>query len=146
MNDVSQAVSSEEDLNETVNSWNLKTSATNGKKLKKTSIKRNETSTPKRFCSMNNDNNDDVNNILLNLQQLFEYVKQVNMSILKLEKYQQQIRITLDHQDKFLNVICKNQKRIAKSLAKHKVNECPSKTILRYQFMLSFRFQLFLRT
>lgn len=114
-------------------SWTVKTSATNREKLKKCSLKRSETSTPKRFRLMNNDNNDDINDNCLNLQQLFEYMKQINENILKLEKYQKQIRLTLDRQDKFLNVMCKNQKRVARSLAKHKVNTECFNMILRHQ-------------
>ncbi|CAF1259558.1 unnamed protein product [Rotaria sordida] len=121
LHDVSEEVSSEEELDVTVkSSWNPKTSATRGIKSKKGLVKQKETSTPKRLhLSTNYDDN--LHDVHLNLQQIFDYVKQINSNVLKLQKHQQQTTINLDRLEKFLNTLCNNQKKIAKSLVKHKI-------------------------
>ncbi|CAF1395132.1 unnamed protein product, partial [Rotaria sordida] len=121
LHDVSEEVSSEEELDVTVkSSWNPKTSATRGIKSKKGLVKQKETSTPKRLHLSTNDD-DNLHDVHLNLQQIFDYVKQINSNVLKLQKHQQQTTINLDRLEKFLNTLCNNQKKIAKSLVKHKI-------------------------
>ncbi|CAF1556942.1 unnamed protein product, partial [Rotaria sp. Silwood1] len=102
-------------------SWNLKTSATGGTKSKKGLVKQKKTSTPKRLHLLTNDDDDNLHDDHLNLQQIFDYVKQINSNVLKLQKHQQQSTINLDRQEKFLNTLCNNQKKLAKSLAKHRI-------------------------
>ncbi|CAF4925350.1 unnamed protein product, partial [Rotaria sp. Silwood1] len=120
--DLGEEVSSEEELDVTVkSSWNLKTSATGGTKSKKGLVKQKKTSTPKRLHLLTNDDDDNLHDDHLNLQQIFDYVKQINSNVLKLQKHQQQSTINLDRQEKFLNTLCNNQKKLAKSLAKHRI-------------------------
>ncbi|CAF2380045.1 unnamed protein product [Rotaria sp. Silwood2] len=122
LHDVGEEVSSEEELDVTVkSSWNLKTSATGGTKSKKGLVKQKETSTPKRLHLLTNDDDHNAHDDHLNLQQIFDYVKQINSNVLKLQKHQQQTTINLDRQEKFLNTLCNNQKKLAKSLAKHRI-------------------------
>ena len=124
MDDIGQEVSSEDELDVTVkSSLNVKTSAARSATSKKSLVKQRETSTPKRLHLFTNDNDDDVLDNHLNLQQLFDYVKQINANLLKLQKHQQQTTVTLHRQEKFLNTLCNNQKKLVKSLAKHKVKE-----------------------
>ncbi|CAF2191109.1 unnamed protein product, partial [Rotaria magnacalcarata] len=122
LHDVGEEVSSDEELDVTVkSSWNLKTSATGGSKSKKGLVKQKETSTPKRFRLLINNDDDNAHDDHLNLQHIFDYVKQINSNVLKLQKHQQHVTITLDRLEKILNTLCNNQKRLAKSLSKHKI-------------------------
>ncbi|CAF1596689.1 unnamed protein product, partial [Didymodactylos carnosus] len=57
----------------------------------------------------------------MDLQQILNYIKQVNANVLQLQKQQQQITVILERQEKFLNMLCTNQKKIAKSLTRHKI-------------------------
>ncbi|CAF4159264.1 unnamed protein product, partial [Rotaria magnacalcarata] len=114
LHDVGEEVSSDEELDVTVkSSWNLKTSATGGSKSKKGLVKQNETSTPKRFRLLINNDDDNAHDDHLNLQHIFDYIKQINSNVLKLQKHQQHVTITLDRLEKILNTLCNNQKRLA---------------------------------
>ncbi|CAF4101205.1 unnamed protein product, partial [Rotaria sp. Silwood1] len=100
--DLGKEVSSEEELDVTAkSSWNLKTSATGGTKSKKGLVKQKKTWIPKRLHLLTNDDDDNLHNDHLNLQQIFDYVKQINSNVLKLQKHQQQTTINLDRQEKF---------------------------------------------
>ncbi|CAF1578105.1 unnamed protein product, partial [Didymodactylos carnosus] len=57
----------------------------------------------------------------MDLQQILNYIKQVNANVLQLQKQQQQITVILERQEKLLNMLCTNQKKIAKSLTRHKI-------------------------
>ncbi|CAF1524748.1 unnamed protein product, partial [Rotaria sordida] len=121
LHDVGEEVSSDEELDVTVkSSWNPKISATRSTKSKKGLVKQKETSTPKRLHLLTNDD-DTLHDDHLILQQIFDYVKQINSNVLKLQKHQQQTTINLDRLEKFLNILCNNQKKIAKSLVKHRI-------------------------
>lgn len=50
-------------------------------------------------------------------------MKEVNTNLLKLQKQQQNTKIAIDRQDKFLATLCKNQKKLAKSFNKRKVRK-----------------------
>ena len=121
LDDVNEVLSDEELDAALRSSWNVKASAIRGAKTKKRLVKQREASTPKRLRLFTNDSDGDVHDIHLNLQPTCDYVKQINANLLKLQKHQQQIKVTLDRQEKFLNTLCNNQKKLAKSLAKHKV-------------------------
>ncbi|CAF5120801.1 unnamed protein product, partial [Rotaria sp. Silwood1] len=87
--DLGKEVSSEEELDVTAkSSWNLKTSATGGTKSKKGLVKQKKTWIPKRLHLLTNDDDDNLHNDHLNLQQIFDYVKQINSNVLKLQKHQ----------------------------------------------------------
>ena len=60
------------------------------------------------------------------LQQLLNYIKQVDTNVTKVQKQQEQLTITLERQYKLLNSLCVNQRRLAKSLARRKVRKTVS--------------------
>ena len=50
-------------------------------------------------------------------------VKQVDVNVIKLRKQHEHARVTLDRQILFLNHLCKNQRKLAKSLSRRKVKK-----------------------
>jgi hypothetical protein len=96
-----------------------------------------------RFTTNDDDKNEDQQ---LDLQQLLNYTKQVNANVLKLQKQQEQTTVTLARQDQFLKTLCKNQKKLAKSLTRRKVRPMISNILFQlYSYCFCFRFQLFFR-
>ncbi|CAF1669065.1 unnamed protein product [Rotaria magnacalcarata] len=88
---------------------------------RKRPIVQQQKSTPKRlrFSANGIDGIHDEQHIIL--QELLSYAIELNKNVLKMQKQQQQITVTLDRQDRFLKILCNNQKKIAKCLAKHKI-------------------------
>jgi hypothetical protein len=92
---------------------------------KRTPKSKQKTPVAKRLRFTMNDDDDEKNNEQqqMDLQQTVNYVKQVNANVLKMQKQQEKLAITLDRQNTFLSHLCKNQKKLAKSLARRKVRK-----------------------
>lgn len=96
----------------------LPTTTTSKKRASKPGKK---TPVAKRLRFTMNDDEENSQDQQLDLHQLLNHIKHVNMNVLKLQKQQEQIKIILEHQDKFLNTLCINQKKLAKSFTRNKI-------------------------
>ncbi|CAF4916808.1 unnamed protein product, partial [Rotaria magnacalcarata] len=67
---------------------------------------------------------DEEKNERLDIEQVLSLVKELNENVLKIENRQIQTTIALERQNKFLKVLCKNQKKLAKCFARHKIPIC----------------------
>lgn len=104
---------------------------TNSKK--RASGSKNKTPIAKRLrFTMNDDDEKDDEQHQLDLQQLVNYVKQINANVLKMQKQQEQLAVTFDRQNTFLNNLCKNQRQLAKSLARRKVRKTTPNLFFRF--------------
>ncbi|CAF1104250.1 unnamed protein product [Didymodactylos carnosus] len=112
----------EEDLADDLPSSSIRLPPTTTSK-KRASKSKKKTPIAKRLRFTMNDDDDekDDEEQQLDLQQTVNYVKQVNANVLKMQKQQEKLAVTLGRQNTFLNNLCKNQKKLAKSLARRKI-------------------------
>lgn len=61
------------------------------------------------------------NNSQIDIQDIMGYIRETNSTVQLLKKKSEQARVVSDRQEKFLKMLCTNQKRIAKGLTRRKV-------------------------
>ncbi|CAF3907108.1 unnamed protein product, partial [Rotaria sordida] len=103
--------------------------STNSKKRMSKQQKKIPAAKRLRFTTDHDDGKDEDQQV--DLQQILNHIKQVNANLLKVQKQQEQLAVMLERQEKFLNILSTNQKKIVRSLNRHKIpivlgndNEC----------------------
>ena len=89
-----------------------------------------------RFTVDDDDEKDE--NQQVDLQQLLNHIKKVNTNVFKLQKQQEQTMVFLERQEKFLNLLSTNQKKLAKSLTRRKVRATTSYIFSEFQKQFLF--------
>ena len=90
--------------------------------VKKRSIKSAKQLPTAKRLRLTVDEDEPTNDTQLDPQQLLYYLKQTNSIVSSLKKQQEQTAVSFDRSEKFLKILCSNQKKIAKAMVKRRVS------------------------
>ncbi|CAF4509081.1 unnamed protein product [Rotaria sp. Silwood2] len=114
--------SDEDDLDdlESSNFLSLQTTPAASKKRAKKPITKLSVAKRLRF-SANDSSCENQEDQKLDFQKLLNHVKELNATVMKIQKEQSQMTIALERQNSVLQDLCKNQKKLAKSFNRHQI-------------------------
>lgn len=89
--------------------------------VKRRSVKSNKPLPAAKRLRLTADEDEPTNETQVDPEQLLYYLKQTNSIVSSLKKQQEQTAVSFDRSEKFMKILCSNQKKIAKALIKRKV-------------------------
>ncbi|CAF1090332.1 unnamed protein product [Didymodactylos carnosus] len=89
--------------------------------VKKLSVKSHKPLPAAKRLRLTADEDEPTNDTQLDPQQLLYYLKQTNSIVSSLKKQQEQTAVSFDRSEKFLKILCSNQKKIAKTMIKRRI-------------------------